>query len=129
MRGLLFTLGLLLSFAASAQSLTNSTSSVIQEGADRYELVRVDDFGYALVKYEKYNEDGILVQDGYYSNGTPVGTWNMYNPVSNTVVSTMRYDSKGNRLTLSSEMEDQKTTVRYEDDKPKRVKTRRKVQE
>jgi antitoxin component YwqK of YwqJK toxin-antitoxin module len=102
---------------------------VIQEGADRYELVRVDDFGYALVKYEKYNEDGILVQDGYYSNGTPVGTWNMYNPVSNTVVSTMRYDSKGNRLTLSSEMEDQKTTVRYEDDKPKRVKTRRKVQE
>jgi hypothetical protein len=129
MRGLLFTLGLLLSFAASAQSLTNSTSSVIQEGSDRYELVRVDDFGYALVKYEKYNEDGILVQDGYYSNGTPVGTWNMYNPVSNTVVSTMRYDSKGNRLTLSSEMEDQKTTVRYEDDKPKRVKTRRKVQE
>jgi hypothetical protein len=129
MRSLILTFGLLLPFAASAQSLTNSTSSVIQEGADRYELVRVDDFGYALVKYEKYNEDGILVQDGYYSNGKPTGTWNMYNPVSNTVISTMRYDSNGNRLTLSSEMEDQKTTVRYEDNKPKRAKTRRKVQE
>lgn len=129
MRGLILTFGLLLSFTASAQSLTNSTSSVIQEGTDRYELVRVDDFGHALVRYEKYNEDGILVQDGYYSNGKPAGTWNMYNPVSNTVVSTMRYDSNGNRLTLSSEMEDQKTTVRYEDNKPKRAKTRRKVQE
>lgn len=129
MRGLLFTLGLLLSFAASAQSLTNSTSSVIQEGTDRYELVRVDDFGYALVKYEKYNDEGVLVQDGYYSNGKPAGTWNMYNPVSNEVISTMRYDSNGNRLTLSSEMDNQKTTVKYEDDRPKRVKTRRKVQE
>lgn len=129
MRGLILTLGLLLSFAASAQSLANNTSSVIQNGADRYELIRVDDFGHALVKYEKYNEDGILIQDGYYSNGKPVGTWNMYNPVSNAVISTMRYDSNGNRLTLLSEMKDQKTTVRYEDDKPKRAKTRRKVQQ
>ena len=129
MRGLILTFGLLLSFAASAQSLANNTSSVISQGVDRYELVRVDDFGQALVKYEKYNEVGILIQDGYYSNGSPTGIWNMYNPVSNQVISTMKYDSNGNRLSLSSEMDNRKTTVKYEDDRPRRVKTRAKVQE
>lgn len=129
MRGLIFIFGLLVSFAAGAQSLANNNSSVIQQGVDRYELVRVDDFGQALVKYQKYNEEGVLIQDGYYSNGKPAGTWNMYSPVSNEVVSTMRYDVNGNRVSLSSELDNQKTTVKYEDDRPKRVKTRTKVQE
>jgi antitoxin component YwqK of YwqJK toxin-antitoxin module len=129
MRGLILIFGLLLPFAMSAQSLANNTSSVIEQGVDRYELVRVDEFGQALVKYEKYNEEGILIQDGYYSNGSPAGTWNMYNPVSNQIISTMRYDTNGNRLSLTSEMDNQKTTVKYEDDRPSRVKTRVKVQE
>ena len=129
MRGLILIFSLLLPFAMSAQSLANNTSSVINQGVDRYELVRVDDFGQALVKYEKYNEEGILIQDGYYSNGSPTGTWNMYNPVSNQVISTMRYDANGNRVSLTSEMDNQKTTIKYEDDRPRRVKTRTKVQE
>jgi len=129
MRSLILIFGLLLSFVTSAQSLANNTSSVIEQGVDRYELVRVDDFGQALVKYEKYNEEGILIQDGYYSNGSPAGTWNMYSPVSNQVISTMRYDANGNRLSLTSEMDNQKTTVKYDDDRPRRVKTRTKVQE
>ena len=129
MRGLILIFGLLLPFAMSAQSLANNVSSVIEQGVDRYELVRVDDFGQALVKYEKYNEEGVLIQDGYYSNGSPAGTWNMYSPVSNEVISTMRYDANGNRLSLTSEMDNQKTTVKYEDDRPRRVKTRTKVQE
>ena len=129
MRGLILIFGLLLPFAMSAQSLANNASSVIEQGADRYELVRVDEFGQALVKYEKYNEEGVLIQDGYYSNGSPAGTWNMYSPVSNEVISTMRYDTNGNRLSLTSEMDNQKTTVKYEDDRPRRVKTRTKVQE
>jgi len=129
MRGLLFTLSLLLSFAVSAQSLTNSTSSVIEQGNDRFEFIKVDDFGYALVKYEKYDDSGVLIQDGYYSNGKPAGVWRMYNPATQDVISTMKYDMHGNRLALSSEIDNRKTTVKYEEDKPSRVRTRFKIQE
>lgn len=128
MRKLITLVILSLPFALSAQSLMNLTSSTIEDGGNRYELVRVDEFGQALVRYQKYDE-GILVQEGYYSNGKPTGVWHMYSPVTQEVISTMRYDSQGNRVQLSTEIENQKTTVRYEDDLPKRAKTRRKVQE
>lgn len=129
MRKLITLIVLLLPFAMLAQSLVNSAASVIEDGANRYELVRVDDFGLALVRYERYNNEGTLIQDGYYSNGKPTGTWNMYSPVTHKVISTMKYDSNGNRAQLSTKVEDLKTTVRYEDDRPKRVRTRAKIQD
>lgn len=118
---------LLLPFTISAQSLMNSTTSTIKDRTNSYELVRVDDFGYALIKYEKYNEEKVLIQDGYYLNGKPTGVWNMYNPITGDIIYTMKHDSNKSQVFL--EVDDQPARVQYSKDSRKRFWKRNKVQD
>ena len=122
MTKLIVTLIMLLPLSAAAQGLVNSNSTVITEGLAQYELVRVDEFGQALVKYQKFDDEGNLSQDGFYSDGKPAGVWRMYDSGGN-VLSTMKYDNNGNRISLVAENEKRKTRVQYEDDRPNRVVT------
>lgn len=128
MRRFIIMMIMLLPLAVSAQSLINSSSPVIEQGNDVYEFIKVDEFGHALVKYSKYDESGVLIQEGYYSNGKPTGTWNMYDSTGK-VISTMKYDAQGRRAQLSTESKDREMVVWYSDNRPSKVTTRIKLQE
>jgi antitoxin component YwqK of YwqJK toxin-antitoxin module len=128
MRRFIITMVMLLPLVVSAQSLINSASPIIKQNNDAYEFIKIDEFGHVLIRYSKYDESGALIQEGYYSNGKPVGTWNMYD-LNGKIISTMKYDAQGRRAQLSTENDDREMIVWYDENRPVKVTTRIKLQE
>jgi hypothetical protein len=121
-------LSLILSTPAHAQS-ANQKKPVInlswEEPIQRventqYELIDIDEWGTITIKVTKYNEDGTLMQDGYYLGDKRHGLWTLYN--ENQPVSQLEYN-RNNRVWTKIYKENGFDMVFYRDNRPIVIKS------
>ena len=77
-----------------------------------YELVDVDEWGNAEIKFTRFNDDNIVVESGRLLNNKPHGKWRSYDPSNGNVMATAYYQ-KGERQKLEAWSEGKMYTVVY----------------
>ena len=80
-----------------------------------YELVSVDDWGNAEIRFTRFNDDEQVVESGGLLNNQPHGKWKSYDPQNGNVLATAYY-YRGERQKLVATAHDgRKYTVVYKD--------------
>lgn len=80
-----------------------------------WELIDVDAWGTATVKFTIYNQDGSIHQVGYYTDGKMDGTWALYQ--DNRIVTQTKF-SFNNRIWTKIYKSNGYDLVVYEDNTP-----------
>lgn len=89
MKAILITVMLVLGLCAKAQVLSIEDPIYNGDGF-RLELIEAEESN-TLLKYKSFTEENILIQEGYYRNGKPDGTWNLYD-INGNIIATMLFD-------------------------------------
>ena len=77
-----------------------------------YELVGVDDWGNAEIKFTRFNDNNEVVERGGLLNNKPHGTWRSYDPNNGNVMTTAYYN-RGERRKLEAWSNGKMYTVVY----------------
>ena len=88
---------------------------IVTVGNTTYELVSVDDWGNAEIRFTRFNDDEQVVESGGLLNNQPHGKWKSYDPQNGNVLATAYY-YRGERQKLVATAHDgRKYTVVYKD--------------
>lgn len=93
-------------------------SAQTENREERVKIELVDSENGLLHKYLEFNSDGDLIQEGYYLNGKPYGTWKMYNV--DGIVSLMTFKN-GKRVVMNTIIDGRRAKIFYEDNRPSSV--------
>ena len=79
-----------------------------------YELVDVDEWGIAEIKFTRFNDNNEVIERGRLLNNKPHGKWKSYDPQNGEVMATAYYH-RGERQKLEAWSDGKLYTVVYKD--------------
>lgn len=116
MRNFMLTLLMLVGMTAFAQEtepkVLDWNNPIVTVNNTTYELISVDEFAGAEIKFTRFNDDNIVVESGRLLNNKPHGKWRSYDPSNGNVIATAYYQ-KGERQKLEAWSEGKMYTVVY----------------
>lgn len=119
MRNFMLTLLMLVGMTAFAQEsepkVLDWDNPIVTVDNTTYELVSVDDWGNAEIRFTRFNDNKQVVESGGLLNNQPHGKWRSYDPQNGNVLATAYY-YRGERQKLVATAHDgRKYTVVYKD--------------